>query len=159
MKKIVAYLLVLLVGISFVLFRVSIGDAEVLFKGSSLLFQSILLGGIGGIIYCLRAVYLHKCLKKDWDSVWYVWYYVRPVLSLVLGGVSWVFLKAGILVLGADSNAPNNIYGYLAIAFVAGYNVDNFLGKIEEFFESSMGIKKSRSSNVGESKDKGESNG
>jgi hypothetical protein len=110
------------------------------------LFQCILAGGIGGAIYCLRAVYLNACVRKNWDRDWHVWYYIRPLVSLISGGISWLFLKAGLLVLdAAQAVAPSNI-GFLALAFIAGYNVDKFMIKLEQISESTWGIEKSRSS-------------
>jgi len=63
-----------------------------------------------------------------------------------------VFLKAGLLVLEADQNPEAISYGYLAIAFIAGYNVDNFMKKIESLAQTLWGIKKSRASEETNSK-------
>ena len=42
---------------------------------------------------------------------------------------------------------PNTIpYGYLAVAFIAGYNVDFFMKKIETIAQELWGIDKSRAS-------------
>jgi hypothetical protein len=105
-----------------------------------------LIGVIGGILYCLRAVYLNKCVHKQWDKDWEVWYYLRPITSGISGFISCIFLKAGLLVLAADTQPDAIEYGYLAIAFIAGYNVDNFMKKLEEVASSVWGIKKSRAS-------------
>lgn len=48
----------------------------------------ILFGGIGGLTYCLRSVYINTSLHKRWDTCWLPWYVIRPVVSLVLGGIS-----------------------------------------------------------------------
>jgi len=103
------------------------------------------MGLLGGILYCLRAVYLNKCVSKNWDKDWETWYYLRPITSTLSGFVSSIFLKAGLLVLQATNRQGEIPYGYYAIAFVAGYNVDNFLKKIEAIMQSAWGIKKSRS--------------
>ena len=31
---------------------------------------SALVGGLGGCVYCLRAVYLNACVYKRWDDDW-----------------------------------------------------------------------------------------
>lgn len=103
------------------------------------------MGALGGILYCLRAVYLNKCVSKNWDKSWETWYYLRPITSTLTGLISSIFLKAGLLVLQASNQKGETPYGYFAIAFIAGFNVDNFLKKIESIMQSAWGIKKSRS--------------
>ena len=113
----------------------------------NLLFvRCTLIGIIGGILYCLRAVYLNKCVLKQWDKDWEVWYYLRPITSGISGFISCIFLKAGLLVLEADAKPDAISFGYLAIAFIAGYNVDNFMKKLESIASSVWGITKSRAS-------------
>ena len=107
-------------------------------------FQSAYIGGLGGMIYCLRAVYLNKCVRNNWDSNWHTWYYLRPLTSILIGFVCYIFLKAGLLVLDASVQEDSTAYGYLAIAFISGYNVDNFMKKLEAIAESVWGIEKSR---------------
>jgi hypothetical protein len=108
-----------------------------------LMAQCTLIGIIGGLMYCLRSVYLHKCKLKDWDERWEIWYYLRPIASAISGFVSFIFLKAGLLVLDVTSDTSKITFGYLAIAFIAGYNVENFMRKIEEVACSVWGIEKS----------------
>jgi len=55
-------------------------------------------------------------------------------------------LKAGLLILQADVKPEAVSFGYLAFAFIAGYNVDNFAKKLEDIALSVWGIKKSRAS-------------
>lgn len=113
----------------------------------NLLFECITIAGIGGILYCLRGVYLNYCVKKSWDNDWIVWYIVRPIVSLISGGVSYLFLKAGLLVLEAKKETDASNLGFFALAFIAGLNVDKFIAKIEELAKATWGIEKSRSSN------------
>lgn len=104
------------------------------------------MGGIGGVLYCLRAIYLNKCVFQRWDENWCVWYYLRPIVSVISGLISCIFLKAGLLVLDAKADPYSVVYGYLAISFIAGYNVDNFMKKIETIAHTVWGISKSRAS-------------
>lgn len=103
-----------------------------------------LLGGIGGTLYCLRAVYVNKCVRKQWDADWNVWYFVRPVTSVISGAVSYLFLKAGLILLEAGPKQNSSEIGFFALAFVAGLNVDRFVAKIEEIAQATWGIEKSR---------------
>lgn len=110
-----------------------------------LFVASALAGGFGGVVYCMRGVYQAVSAEKNWDSDWFVWYILRPVNSVVMGGVSYIVLKAGLLVLEATPEEGGSPFGYLALAFVAGFNVSKFLRKIEDVAKSIWGIEKSGS--------------
>lgn len=101
---------------------------------------------VGGALYCFRAIYLNKCVHKRWDSDWHVWYFIRPITSTIAGAVSYLFLKAGLLVLESSANTDASEIGFFALAFIAGFNVDKFVAKIEEVAKAVWGIDKSRSS-------------
>ena len=146
MKKIIAYLVLWLIAIVFLMVWQNFVELPEWYLKNLLLAQSTLIGIMGGITYCLRAVYINKCVKKKWETEWETWYYLRPITSAVSGFASFVFLKAGLLVLDAATKPDQISYGYLAIAFIAGYNVDNFMKKLEEVASSIWGIKKSRAS-------------
>lgn len=109
------------------------------------LIYSIIAGGIGGVLYCLRGVYLNYCVRKSWDKTWHVWYVVRPVVSLITGGVSYIFLFAGLLILESSTKPNASHLAFYAFAFIAGMNVDKFIAKIEDFAHKTWGIEKSRS--------------
>ena len=110
-----------------------------------LLFECILMGAYGGTLYCLHGVYFNYCVKKNWANEWIVWYLLRPLVSSICGGVSYLFLKAGLLVLGAKKQPDSTDLGFLAFAFIAGLNVDKFLKKIEDLSKVTWGIEKSKS--------------
>lgn len=103
-------------------------------------------GGFGGVVYCLRGLYLNYSVKKQWGKEWYPWYVIRPFVSILTGGVSFLFLKAGLLVLEAQSEATSSNFGFYALAFIAGLNVDKFISKIEDLAQATWGIEKSRAS-------------
>jgi hypothetical protein len=117
-----------------------------------LIISCIVIGGLGGLLYLFRAVYLNYCVTKQWASDWLLWYLVRPFTSSICGGVSYLFLKAGLLVLEAQKEANASNLGYYALAFVAGMNVDKFIAKIEDLAQATWGIEKSRSSSIKENK-------
>lgn len=110
----------------------------------ALVYRCVVMGGVGGAVYCVRAVYLNACVKGRWSPEWEVWYYIRPFVSLACGGVSYLFLKAGLLLLESQRSPDASDLGFLALAFIAGLNVDRFIGKIEEIAQASWGIEKSR---------------
>jgi hypothetical protein len=91
-------------------------------------------------------------LKKQWDSIWSPWYYIRPVLSSICGAISYIFLKAGLLVLEATQQENQNLLGFYALAFIAGLNVDKFISKLEDIAHATWGIEKSRSNSNNQEK-------
>ncbi len=111
-----------------------------------LVFQCGIAGGIGGALYCLRGLYLNVSVKDQWDRKWALWYLARPVASVVMGVMAYVFIRAGLLVLEATDQESSSQYGYLAVAFLAGLNVDNFIKKFESIADSTFGVGKSRAS-------------
>ncbi len=109
-----------------------------------LIYNCALIGGLGGVVYCLRAVYLNRSVRNRWDSNWTVWYVLRPIVSCLVGGVAYIFLSAGLLILGAEQASGSSSLGFIALSFVAGLNVDRFLVRIEEIARSTWGIRPSR---------------
>ncbi len=109
-----------------------------------LILQCIAIGGIGGTLYCLRGVYLNYSALKQWSHEWLPWYFIRPIVSTICGGVSYLFLKAGLLVLEAKKETDATNLGFFALAFIAGMNVDKFISKIEDLAQATWGIEKSR---------------
>jgi hypothetical protein len=144
MKLIIIYLVALL-GVELYLSVVLLyGYESIELKQIVILLYCILAGGIGGIVYCLRGVYLSASVRNDWNKSWYPWYVVRPIVSLITGGVSYVFLNAGLLILESHSKSDSSHVAYYALAFVAGLNVDKFIAKIEAIAKTSWGVEKSR---------------
>ena len=143
MKKIIAYLTLLTVLLACLLIWLIVSEpGYVTFLKLPAL--CIIVGGFGGCVYCLRGVYLHASVHKNWDDEWQPWYYIRPILSLVCGGISYLFLRAGLLVLEAEKQSSSTDLGFLALAFIAGLNVDRFLEKIENISHATWGIKQSK---------------
>ncbi|MFV0339815.1 MAG: hypothetical protein ACK5MA_04170 [Parachlamydiaceae bacterium] len=103
-------------------------------------------GGLGGCTYCFRAIYLNKCVQKQWDLDWEIWYYLRPIVSIMCGAISCLFLQAGLLILEAGIRPNATETGFYALAFIAGLNPDKFLSRIEEVAQATWGIGKSRAS-------------
>lgn len=145
MKGIVAYLLVLLTAVIAVACIILQGLLPPWLATLQIPISCALIGAVGGITYCLRGVYLNACVRKQWDAAWHPWYYIRPIVSLICGAVSFVFLKAGLLVLDAAQKPDANLLGFYALAFIAGFNVDKFVAKLEDIAHATWGIEKSRS--------------
>lgn len=144
MKRIITYLI--LIGIVDVALLIATSQAQLPFwvNSHALVLKCCLIGGMGGVVYCLRGVYLNASVKKSWDDNWQPWYYIRPVVSHFCGAVSFLFLKAGLLVLEARQTNDASDLGFLALAFISGLNVDKFISKVEDIAQATWGIEKSR---------------
>lgn len=151
MKRIFAYLIILLIiycaaGFMIASNKISISDNFI-----KLAIYCGLCGGVGGATYCLRGIYLNACVFKSWDELWMPWYFIRPVVSIICGVISCLFLKSGLILLEAQQSvAPTNLAFY-ALAFIAGLNVDKFIEKVEDIAQVTWGIKKSRTAQKDES--------
>jgi hypothetical protein len=146
MKLIAAYLIAALTGLTYLLVTHLIGELPTPLSELKVGITCSVIGGIGGCIYCLRAVYLNACVRQQWNDVWKPWYYIRPIVSVACGGVSYLFLRAGLLILESGSRSDSTDLGFYALAFIAGLNVDKFISKIEDVAQAVWGIEKSRSS-------------
>lgn len=143
MIKVMVYLIVVLSG--YIAFGVQLLSGNIIVPVEIRLpLYCGICGGIGGITYCLRGVYINACVFDRWTEKWLPWYFIRPLVSFICGVVSYVFLKSGLIVLEAQqSEHPTNLAFY-ALAFIAGLNVDKFIEKLEDIAQVSWGIKKSR---------------
>jgi len=150
MKKIIIYLLFLLLIAIGGLFYIYFDPCGWVLKPTvQLIFYCVTTGLLGGVIRCLRGVYVSKALDK-WDDKWVLWYYLRPIVSGIMGFISFVFIRAGLLIFSNQQGTllKDSFFGYLVVAFLAGYNVKYFLEKIEEIGITTWGIKKTGSYNT-----------
>jgi hypothetical protein len=146
MKKIIAYLVFIAAADIFSIAYLQLSSLPEWAQKARLIAMCGLVGGIGGSIYCLRGVYLNASVRKAWDDTWQPWYYIRPIVSHLCGAVSFLFLKAGLLLLDAKQSDESSALGFLALAVIAGLNVDKFMNKLEEVAQATWGIEKSRAS-------------
>jgi len=71
-------------------------------------WNTMMWGGIGGVIGALYHLWWHVSDQQDFDRQYLMWYLVQPIMGLVLGGIVYLILAGGFLVLQvnlADSNA------------------------------------------------------
>lgn len=148
MKVIILYLVAVLAALGYFVFVAETGSLSPVLQTIRVPLLCGEMGGIGGCIYCLRGVYLNACVKKNWNPAWQPWYYIRPVVSIACGFVSYLFLHAGLLVLESGQKQDSTEIGFLALALIAGLNVDKFIAKIEDVAQAVWGIEKSRSAKL-----------
>lgn len=103
----------------------------------AVLFLSTLAwGGIGGITCALWSLYHHISVARDYDPVENLWYYSQPMLGMVLGGIVFLIMGAGFLVVQVDLAAqPSVALGArllpAAVAVIAGFRQTMVLDLIE----------------------------
>jgi H+/Cl- antiporter ClcA len=151
MKLVITYLIAMLVLIALSFLGLQHNGLPASLAASELAIQCALIAALGGILYCLRSVYLNRCVHDRWTKSWEIWYYLRPITSFICGIVAYIFLKAGLVVLDASQNTNAGNFGYYAFAFFAGLNVDKFVAKIEEIGKSLFGIEKTRNGKLSDS--------
>ncbi|MGS6472830.1 hypothetical protein ACUS6C_04180 [Pseudomonas aeruginosa] len=138
------YLLALLVGATYSIGAMALGWLPLPYEVLRVPLMCGAIACVGGCLYCVRAVYLNKCVYKRWDPDWHIWYFLRPIASTISGAISYLFLKAGLLVLESSANSGATEVGFFALAFIAGLNVDKFVAKIEDVAKAVWGIEKTK---------------
>jgi len=146
LKKVISFQVVVILLLAVLWAQGPLGNMPSWMEPFQLVFKCILTATLAGVLYCIRAVYINYCVHKHWDKRWETWYYLRPLASAVTGLAAYIFLKAGVVVLEASQSGEAGLYGYMAFSFIAGYNVDRFLKKMEEVAQSKFGVRPSRSS-------------
>jgi H+/Cl- antiporter ClcA len=150
MKLVITYLVVVLLIIASAFLGLEQFGLPESLAESELAIRCALIATLGGVLYCLRSVYLNRCVHDRWAESWEIWYYLRPLTSFICGIVAYIFLKAGLVVLDASQDTAAGNFGYYAFAFFAGLNVDKFVAKIEEIGKSLFGIEKTRNGKLSE---------
>lgn len=141
---ILAYQVGVLLLVTWLWHRYVGGDSSMWFPIQQLPLQSMLVGAVGGVSYCMRAVYINRCVKNEWNARWWPWYVVRPLLGSIVGVVAFLLISAGLFVFGGVHESSTRSYGILILSWVAGYNVDGFLSRIEKMAQFSWRISPSR---------------
>lgn len=144
MIRVTFFLLLYGFSLAWGLVAISLGWAPSWVQEIRLPLLCAMTGGLGGAGYCLRSVYFNACVKDRWDEKWLPWYFLRPFTSLLFGGVAYLFMEAGLLILDAPRGTGASDWGYLAVAFIAGLNVDGTMSRLEGFAEAVWGITPSR---------------
>lgn len=140
-RRLTLYLLFLLFLPITYYYHLSLSDLPIWLSKFKLLNECILFGLIGGVIYCLRGMYVNHCALKQWCAGWSLWYLLRPLLSTMMGGISYFILMSGLMAAGMNATSKSPDYFFYLVAFFAGLRVDSFLkyfeGQISKHFNSS----------------------
>jgi DnaJ-domain-containing protein 1 len=102
----------------------------------AVLFLSTLAwGGIGGVTSALWSLYYHISIQRDYDPIENLWYYSQPVLGMVLGGIVFLIMGAGFLIVQVDLAGEAAALGArllpAAVAVIVGFRQTVVLDLIE----------------------------
>lgn len=150
MLIVINYLIAILVTVTVIFVALATEQLPSWMMQFELAINCSLIATVGGVLYCLRSVYLNRCVHDRWTKSWETWYYLRPLTSMLCGVVAYILLKAGLVILDASQMSDMGNYGYYAFAFFAGLNVDKFVARIEEIGKAIFGIEKSRNAQASE---------
>ncbi len=92
-------------------------------------------GGIGGVVGALYALWWHVSETQNFDRHYMMWYMVQPLMGLVLGGITFLILTGGFLILQVDISSDKASVGarllpYLT-AVLAGFRQNFVYEQIE----------------------------
>ena len=117
-----------------------------------LFISTLAWGGIGGVTNALWSLYHHVSVARDYDPVENLWYYSQPVLGMVLGGIVFLVMGAGFLVVQVDLAAQDVALGArmlpAAIAVVAGFRQNMVLDLIERIISVILPSQQQQSSSL-----------
>jgi hypothetical protein len=71
------------------------------------ILNTMMWGGIGGVVGALYSLWWHISEQQDFDRHYLTWYLVQPLLGLVLGGIVFLLMAGGFLLLQVNLQDPN----------------------------------------------------
>ena len=88
-------------------------------------WSTMMWGGIGGVTGALYMLWWHVASLQDFDGQYSLWYLVQPLMGMVLGGIMFLVLAGGFLLVQVDLTNPQTatavrVIPYL-VAVMAGF--------------------------------------
>lgn len=100
-----------------------------------ILISTLAWGGIGGATSGLWSLHYHVSVRRDFDKNELLWYLEQPILGMVLGGIVYLIMAAGFLVVQVDLATPEATLGAkllpATLAVVAGFRQNLVLELID----------------------------
>lgn len=89
-------------------------------------------GAIGGSLYCLRLFYWHNIRGSLNIYKWWIWYFLRPVMSSGTAVMTVILFRSGILLLDIRQDPLSAI----GLAFLIGYGFGKVMDKLDGLTET-----------------------
>jgi FtsH-binding integral membrane protein len=105
-------------------------------------------GGIGGCLYSMRGLQRHVIdidnpqAENNWDPKRLWEYILHPITGAVLGVISFLFLKGGLLALSESSDSASSLEvkaAFVSVAVLAGFSSREFLLKMKDIASNVFG--------------------
>jgi hypothetical protein len=77
-------------------------------------YETIIWGGIGGILGLLYSLYKHVAIVRDFDRQFVIWYFIQPFMGILTGAIVHLFVVAGIFNLLNTAGPAVQAFGSLA---------------------------------------------
>jgi hypothetical protein len=71
------------------------------------ILNTMMWGAIGGVVGALYSLWWHISEQQDFDRHYLMWYLVQPMLGLVLGGIVFLLMAGGFLLLQVNLQDPD----------------------------------------------------
>lgn len=98
----------------------------------STMINTMMWGGLGGIISALIGLWAHRALDQDIHRQWAIWFFANPFMGIVLGALIFLLLRAVLLGLFPSTSGRFQLSWILyAIAWIAGFKQNVFYDLIE----------------------------
>ena len=106
-------------------------------KDRQLLLLAILAGGVGASIHALQS-FTAFIGNQRFERSWMTWYYVRPVIGMLLALLSYLVVRGGLI----QGNSPDmNPYGIAALGGLAGMFSKKAVDKLAEVCDAVFHVK------------------
>jgi hypothetical protein len=81
------------------------------------------LGGLGGIVSAMSALWRHTAEEINYSSQYQLWYVINPILGVFLGLVAFLIMMAGIVSLTGEISQDSITFPYVVylLAFLLGF--------------------------------------
>ncbi len=63
-------------------------------------------GGLGGVVGALYMLWWHIARLQDFDGQHNMWFLVQPIMGMVLGGIMFLIVAGGLLIVQVDLTNP-----------------------------------------------------
>jgi hypothetical protein len=124
-RVVFAYILVLsvllIIGLLFT--ELMLGVFSAVYKND--LWNSILWGGLGGCTGALYSLVSHTSREQDYDPHFALWYYMSPLMGLLLGAFAYFILKVSVAALFINGGSVQiSTYMFYLTAWFLGFQQD-----------------------------------
>ena len=109
-----------------------------------------LAGGLGGAVYATFSMIYHLG-EGTAESSYVLWYFMRPVIGLVLGVIMFFVVRGGLLVVTV-SQVDLNLYGVVGISALAGISARHMMTKLRDALDSIFGAEEAKATGSQEKK-------